>query len=188
MDRCGCMKCHTTNRSFSSFFSPNSTPISNWWFTLADQKGLVVWLFGFGCSFLFFLTDKSNRVATDCVNHIANVSFYVSLFFFCFLTFFFTCMFSRSAAEWHTNGQFGTGRPLAGWMLREWPFFLLFRSCPTKSSIMVFIYMVGTLESALRGRSFLSCVSTTIDIQYVVLLLQLTNNKGKSPPQSPRWR
>lgn len=98
MDRCGCMKCHTTNRFFSScFFSPNSTPISNWWFTLADQRGLVVWLFGFGCSFLSFLTDNSNRVATDCVNHIANVSFYVSLFFFVF--FLLVCFLARRLSD-----------------------------------------------------------------------------------------
>jgi hypothetical protein len=60
---------------------------------------LVVWLFGFGCSFLSFLTDNSNRVATDCVNHIANVSFYVSLFFVFLLFFLLVCFLARRLSD-----------------------------------------------------------------------------------------
>jgi hypothetical protein len=98
---------------------------------------LVVWVWLF-FSFLSYRQFQSCRYRLR-QSHRQCVILRVVVF--CFFTFFFTCMFSRSAAEWHTNGQFGTGRPLTGWMLREWSFFLLFPSCPTKSSIMVHIYI-----------------------------------------------
>jgi hypothetical protein len=96
---------------------------------------LVVWVWLF-FSFLSYRQFQSCRYRLR-QSHRQCVILRVVVFF----CFFFTCMFSRSAAEWHTNGQFGTGRPLTGWMLREWSFFLLFPSCPTKSSIMVHIYI-----------------------------------------------
>jgi hypothetical protein len=98
---------------------------------------LVVWVWLF-FSFLSYRQFQSCRYRLR-QSHRQCVILRVVVFF----CFFFTCMFSRSAAEWHTNGQFGTGRPLTGWMLREWSFFLLFPSCPTKSSIMVHIYIYG---------------------------------------------
>ena len=160
MDRCRCMKCHT--QRIDSF--TNSKPVSNWWFTLADQS--------FFC-FFFLLTGNSNRVATDYrlrQSHRQCVILHV-VAFVCF--FFLSCLYVFSLRLSDTlTASLGRGGHWRGWMLREWPFF----STPAPPK-----FHNGLWWRVYWGAWAFSCVSTTI---YNMLCYCSSSRIIKGPPRS----